>query len=225
MATGVAPLGKRYRSVVALVVLTITLTSCSTMPRREAGGGFTRNFAWQYAGQTYQVALDLHPATYAAYRQRERTRDYDLFATDSHSKPFIEKVTRKLAEQGRASGLSRAEMQHLIVSFVQDLPYTSDEVTTGYDEYPRFPYETLYDKGGDCEDTSILASALLHELGYEVALLFFPGHVAVGVECRPQAGQPHYRHRGRRYCYVETTGDNWVIGEVATERVWPLPRR
>ena len=217
MATGVAPLGKRYRSVVALVVLTITLTSCSTayqMPRSEAGGGFTRDFAWQYAGQTYQVALDLHPATYAAYRQRERTRDYDLFASDSHSKPFIEKVTRKLAEQGRASGLSRAEMQHLIVSFVQDLPYTSDEVTTGYDEYPRYPYETLYDKGGDCEDTSILASALLHELGYEVALLFFPGHVAVGVECRPQAGQPHYRHRGRRYCYVETTGDNWVIGEV-----------
>ena len=214
LATIVAPLGKRNRSVVALVVLTITLTSCSTMPRSEAGGGFTRNFAWQYAGQTYQVALDLDPATYAAYRQRERTRDYDLFASDSHSKPFIEKVTRKLAEQGRASGLSRAEMQHLIVSFVQDLPYTSDEVTTGYDEYPRFPYETLYDKGGDCEDTSILASALLHELGYEVALLFFPGHVAVGVECRPQAGQPHYRHRGRRYCYVETTGDNWVIGEV-----------
>ena len=143
MATGVAPLGKRYRSVVALAVLSITLTSCSTMPRREAGGGFTRDFAWQYAGQTYQVALDLHPATYAAYRQRERTRDYDLFASDAHSKPFIEKVTRKLAEQGRASGLSRAEMQHLIVSFVQDLPYTSDEVTTGYDEYPRFPYETL----------------------------------------------------------------------------------
>ena len=69
--------------------------------------------------------MDLDPATYAAYRQRERTRDYDLFASDSHSKPFIEKVTRKLAEQGRASGLSRAEMQHLIVSFVQDLPYTS----------------------------------------------------------------------------------------------------
>ena len=74
------------------------------------------------------------------------------------------------------------------------------------------PTRPLYDKGGDCEDTSILASALLHELGYEVALLFFPGHVAVGVECRPQAGQPHYRHRGRRYCYVETTGDKEVAG-------------
>ena len=76
VATGVAPLGKRYRSVVALVVLTITLTSCSTMPRREAGCGFTRNFAWQYAGQTYQVALDLHPATYAAYRYLYLRRPY-----------------------------------------------------------------------------------------------------------------------------------------------------
>ncbi len=212
--TGVAALGRRIRTGVALAVLSISLASCSTVPRSEAGGGFTRDFGWQYGGRTYEVALDLHPATYAAFRRRERTRDYDLFASDYHGKPFIGKVTRKLAEQGRASGLSRAELQHLVVSFVQNLPYTSDEVTTGYDEYPRFPYETLYDRGGDCEDTSILASALLHELGYEVALLLFPGHVAVGVECRPQAGQPHYRHRGRRYCYLETTGKDWVIGEV-----------
>ena len=72
MATGVAPLGKRYRSVVALVVLTITLTSCSTMPRREAGGGFTRNFAWQYAGQTYQVALDPETRTLHCPRRAPR---------------------------------------------------------------------------------------------------------------------------------------------------------
>ena len=214
MDTGVALAGKRSGFAAALVVLAIALTSCSTMQGSETGGGFTQDYTWQYAGRTYEVALDLHPATYATFRRRERRRDYDLFASDYHGKPFIGKVTRKLAEQGRTSGLSRAEMQHLVVSFVQNLPYTSDEVTTGYDEYPRFPYETLYDKGGDCEDTSILASALLHELGYEVALLLFPGHVAVGVECRPQAGQQHYRHRGRRYCYLETTGEDWGIGEV-----------
>ncbi len=212
MDTGVVSLGKRVHSAVALVVLSITLASCSTMQRRE--GGITRDFAWRYAGQTYQVALDLHPATYEGFRQRERTRDYDLFASDYHSKPFIEKITRKLADHGTASGLSKAEIPYLIVSFVQNLPYTSDDVTTGYDEYPRFPYETLYDNGGDCEDTSILASAMLHELGYDVALLLFPGHVAVGVECRPQPGQPHYRHQGRRYCYLETTGDNWEVGVV-----------
>ena len=203
---------QRVRSAGVLVVLSITLASCSTMQRSE--GGITRDFAWRYAGQTYQVALDLHPAAYEGFRQRERTRDYDLFASDHHSKPFIKKITRKLAEHGTAAGLSKAEIPYLIVSFVQNLPYTSDDVTTGYDEYPRFPYETLYDNGGDCEDTSILASAMLHELGYEVALLLFPGHVAVGFDCRPQPGQPHYRHRGRRYCYLETTGANWEVGVV-----------
>lgn len=55
---------------------------------------------------------------------------------------------------------------------------------------------------------------MLHELGYEVALLLFPGHVAVGVECRPQAGHPYYRHQGKRYCYLETTGANWEVGVV-----------
>ena len=90
MDTGVVSLGKRVRSAVALVVLSITLAGCSTMQRRE--GGITRDFAWRYAGQTYQVALDLHPATYEGFRQRERTRDYDLFASDYHSKPFIEKI-------------------------------------------------------------------------------------------------------------------------------------
>ena len=160
--TGVVSLGKRVRSAVALVVLAITLASCSTMQRSE--GGITRDFAWRYGGQTYQVALDLHAATYEGFRHRERTRDYDLFASDYHSKPFIEKITRKLAEHGTASGLSKAQIPYLIVSFVQNLPYTSDDVTTGYDEYPRYPYETLYDNGGDCEDTSILASAMLHEL-------------------------------------------------------------
>ena len=214
MDTRVAALGKRVGAAGAVVVLSITLASCSTVPRGVGGGGFTRDFGWQYGGQTYQMALDLHRVTYEDFRHRERTRDYDLFASDYHSKPFIKKLTRKLADHGTAAGLSKAEIPYLIVSFVQNLPYTSDDVTTGYDEYPRYPYETLYDNGGDCEDTSILASAMLHELGYEVALLLFPGHVAVGVECRPQAGHPYYRHQGRRYCYLETTGANWEVGVV-----------
>ena len=108
-------------------------------------------------------------------------RDYDLFASDQLSKPFVKEVTGKLARYGKKSGLRNSELPYFIVAFVQHLPYTVDDVTTGFDEYPRFPYETLYDNGGDCEDTSILVSAMLHELRYEVALLHFPGHMAVGV--------------------------------------------
>ena len=66
----------------------------------------------------------------------------------------------------------------------------------------------------DCEDTSILASAMLHEQRYDVALLHFPGHMAVGFACRPGPGQTFYRHRGTRYCYLETTVDDWGVGVV-----------
>ena len=196
-------------------MLSIILSACSTVPSSNGDGrGFTRDFVWQYGGRSFNLAFDLHPDTYELFRQRERTRDYDLFASDFHSKPFIQEITRKLADYGTASGLSDAEIPYFIVSFVQNLPYTSDDLTTGFDEYPRFPYETLYDNGGDCEDTSILASAMLHELRYDVALLLFPGHMAVGFECRAETGQPRYRHHGRRYCYLETTGDDWDVGVV-----------
>ena len=228
--TGAAPAPQRALLVAALALLSIILSSCSTLQQTatDDGRGFTRDFAWQYRGRAYHLAFDLHPDAYEVFQQRARTRDYDLFASDYYSKPFIEEITRKLADYGTVSGLSKEEIPYFIVSFVQNLPYTSDDVTTGFDEYPRFPYETLYDNGGDCEDTSILASAMLHELGYDVALLHFSGraagadrgvpggdgHMAVGIECRPKPGQPYYRHYGRRYCYLETTGDNWDVGVV-----------
>ena len=213
MNTGAA--ATQRACVAALAVLSMILSGCSTVPSNTGDGrGFTRNFAWQYGGRTFNLAFDLHPDNYERFRKRQRTREYDLFASDFHSKPFIQEVTRKLADYGAASGLSDDEIPYFIVSFVQNLPYTSDDLTTGFDEYPRFPYETLYDNGGDCEDTSIFAAAMLHELRYDVALLLFPGHMAVGFECRPETGQPHYRHHGRRYCYLETTGDDWDVGVV-----------
>ena len=206
--------GIATRVAIAAAILPIVLLGCSSTQGIDERRAVTREFVWQYGGRTYKLALDLHADTYETFRHRERRRDYDLFASDYFSKRFIKDLTRKLARYGTASGLHHSEIPYFITSFVQNLPYTADDVTTGYDEYPRFPYETLYDNGGDCEDTSILASAMLHELRYEVALLHFPGHVAVGFACRPAPGQPYYRHHGTRYCYLETTVDDWGVGVV-----------
>lgn len=204
------------RVAVVLATVAIVLPGCGTTRGIDEPRDVGREFVWQYGGRTYSVALDLHADTYERFRQRERRRDYDLFASDHFSKRFIRDITGKLARYGVASGLPNSEVPYFIVAFVQNLPYTADDVTTGFDEYPRFPYETLYDGGGDCEDTSILVSAMLHELRYEVALLQFPGpgHVAVGYACRPAPGQRYYRYQGTRYCYLETTVDDWGVGGV-----------
>lgn len=206
--------GIAARTAGALAAVSIVLLGCSTTGGVDERRGVTREFAWPYDGRTYNLAFDMRADTYETFRQRERRRDYDLFASDQFSKRFVKEITRKLARYGTASGLPNSEIPYFIASFVQNLPYTADDVTTGYDEYPRFPYETLYDNGGDCEDTSILASAMLHELRYDVALLHFPGHMAVGFACRPAPGQTFYRHDGTRYCYLETTVDDWGVGVV-----------
>lgn len=94
-------------------------------------------------------------------------------------------------------------------------PYTPDNVTTGYDDWPKYPIETLIE-GGDCEDTSILMAALLDQMGYDVIILKCPGHVAVGVWCEGCYGT-YFRFRGRRYFYLETTAPGWGVGQIPRE--------
>ena len=126
------------RTAVALPILAIVLSTCSTSPAMDDRGPATREFSWQYDGRAYHLALDLRADTYAMFRERERGRDYDLFASDQLSKPFVKEVTGKLARYGRRSGLRNSEIPYFIVGFVQHLPYTVDDVTTVFDEYPRF---------------------------------------------------------------------------------------
>lgn len=103
-----------------------------------------------------------------------------------------------------------------ILAFVQSLRYTSDSASTGYDEYPRFPVETLVDDGGDCEDTAILFATLVLILDYNVVLINPPNHLAVGVWGDNLYGS-YYTYNSRRYYYCETTGDGYNIGNIPSE--------
>ena len=159
------------------------------------------------------MELYFYPKIYDLYKERERKRSYDLFASDPYDDAVITELADGLNELGREYGLDKTEITYLTISFVQSLPYTSDSVTAGFDEYPRFPYETLYDDGGDCEDTSILSAALLQEMGYGVVLILFPReHVGIGIKCSSNVGGYRYKFENQDYCYLETTGKNWDIG-------------
>ena len=178
---------------------------------------FRRDFSWNYGKYKWSITMEFSPETYAFYKNRSRHRDYDLFASDPYDDELVLNIVSRLKKAGEDAGFSDSEVVYLVVSFVQSLPYTSDDVTTGFDEYPRFPYETFYDNGGDCEDTSILASALLQEMGYGVVLIELPEHVAVGVKCSEDFPGSYYWYDGSRYCYLETTGENWNIGKIPDE--------
>ncbi|MEK6849888.1 MAG: hypothetical protein AABY01_04960, partial [Nanoarchaeota archaeon] len=142
------------------------LTVVSSIDTNASGEFVTRVFDWEYDNKKWQISLRLDTEGYATYGKRSRLRDYDLFASDPYDDKLMSDIALALNDLAQQRDLSRSELAELAISFVQSLPYTSDSVTTPFDEYPRFPYETLYDDGGDCEDTSILGAAMLQELGF-----------------------------------------------------------
>ena len=151
---------------------------------------------------------------------RSPTRNYSVYITHPMDDAYINSLADKITQLAKQEGFSDLQKVSLTAAFVQKLPYTSDLLTTGYDEYPRYPIETLVDNGGDCEDTAILMASLLRAMGYGVVLLIFPGtpgnpgHCAVGVLGGQGIYGTFWEYKGGKYYYLETTNTGWPIGQV-----------
>ena len=178
-----------------------------------------RNYTWSYDGRDWQWTIEIPQSLYDYYVERPRapTEDYSIYVTHPSDDAYIDMLIEIIENFATDASYDERETVNFAVSFVQSLPYTVDSVTTSYDEYPRYPLETLVDNGGDCEDTSILMAAILNEMGYGAVLLSFPNHMAVGVLGGEEMSGTYWPHNGGKYYYLETTGSGWEIGELPTE--------
>jgi len=186
-------------------------------------GNFYRDYSWDYGGYAWSWDLYIPKQSYYEYEGRYRTSNLSYYVTENE--PYVISLANGLANAAESKGYDSYEKVSFVMAFVQSLPYTSDSVTTGYNEYPRYPVETLVDNGGDCEDTSILFAALLeaYPLNYDAVLFEIPAnlpiHVAVGIWGEDGAGDYYYTYQGRNYYYCETTGSGWKIGEMSSEYI------
>lgn len=174
----------------------------------------TRTYTWNYDNSKFEIQCDYNIDAYKAYSQRSRVRNYGQFVSDPYDDELISQVTSQMESLARDAGYGNDEIPYITMAFVQSLPYISDSVSSGYDEYPRFPFETLYSGGGDCEDSSILLASLLHDMGYGVVLIELPGHMAVGVRGDDALYGNYYEYEGDKYFYLETTNSGWEVGEL-----------
>lgn len=180
------------------------------------------NFSWSYEGASWtcdfgspKQDLDALPqdravCTYEAYQGYVQPDDRTVNALAQILKFYAQTASYKSYEE-----------VSFLLAFVQEMPYTSDEVTKG-DNYPKYPIETLADKGGDCEDTSaLLASITANEkyFNYGTALIVIDDHMAVGVTGNEGVGGTYFEVGGRRYYYCETTGKGYAIGELPEQYV------
>ena len=167
-----------------------------------------KRYVWNFKGKSYTALMTIDIEKYNSYDGKER---YDIPKLVEEGRTTIGNLTREFQNVfKRHREWSKQDRIDFVLSFVQSLPYTLDDVTTGYDEFRRYAIETLIEGGGDCEDTTILVAAILRGLGENTALIFTPGHIALGVSGNFTGTS--VTHNGTKYYYCETTGTGWSVG-------------
>lgn len=166
-------------------------------------------FTWSYDHKLISMVYYFDKADYTFYKDQLRVHDswvHYLKEKDGHAmiKQFTEEF-KLLAAQHKWSDWQTAEC---VINFIQTLQYRND----GEWEYPRYPVETLVEKGGDCEDLAILLEAMLLELGFDCVLISPANHMGVGVATSYPVNGAAFAHRDKDYYYIETTSGGWGIG-------------
>ncbi len=209
---GTALLSSARLSLLVLFLLGINGFQARANGLDDDGKDFVRTYSWEYGGESYSFSYRIPWATYNYYQERPRSyRNYAIYTYESEDHPFIRGFANALQLEAREHGLNSWETIGFVTAFVQQLPYVKEA-----GEYPKFPVETLADRGGDCEDSSILLATLLDRMGYDMLLVNPPGHMAVALACKNCTG-PAYEKDGRKYYYIETTGKGFEVGEIPKE--------
>jgi len=202
----------------------------------------TITFEWAYNGSNYTLTETLYGAVYNYYNSNPEKRCwyfapeedtencYREFLVEAKEDSSIREIALDIKELAQKRNLNNDELVELAVAFVQSIPYddnkleiikslpdeiNEDNTSSFLGALPGQPYETLYKNSGVCSDKSFLATAILQELDYGTALFDYDGvgseigHMVPAIKCPEQ-----YSSYNSGYCYIETTGVGYKIGEI-----------
>jgi hypothetical protein len=187
-----------------------------------AGGNYSHTYTWTYKDVDWTFNAIVQKAKYDLFMAKPHSQDmsFSSYALASEDRDLIGSAASQIRQGGASYGFTRYDDAMNLITFVQSIPYVDDHPTGS----PRYPLETLADAQGDCKDKSVLAAALLQTMGFDVALLRFPGprgHIALGISL--DAGGTSFSSGGTSYFYVETTSPGWAVGEVPDELKGVVP--
>ena len=193
-------------------------------------GELERTWQFAYDSQTITVSLGIMFSDYVGYMDKLPVSERMDNSKDrqNHDSQFVvvDKYITSLVEQFKAlqtiNGWTDIETAGCILAFTQNIPYAYDSKTHNESEYWNFPVETLYLNTGDCEDTSILTSAIYKGMGYESALILMSGHMAVGILGTDLSGYSEFSKEYKTfsksgYYYGETTATNYDLGKYPSD--------
>ena len=169
----------------------------------------SQHFEWDYGGSKWTYDYAFPSDRYDFYKNKPRVPHGAAYVTASEL--YIEVIASKLSEVATKEGYSKSQFA---AAFIQSLAYVGDEIIK-YNDYPKYPLETLAEQNGDCEDVSYLASSIINAMGIDSVLIELPGHMAIAVAYRNNPEGYYYKSRnGRNYYYIEETCEGCVVGEM-----------
>lgn len=208
------------------------------VPFPELSQPVVKKFAWEYKGKKYSLEKTLHQSVYDYYKSSPREYSYSgelpanweeeyyaMFLKSDPADTTMAELANQIKELGKKNNLSDDQIVEFAIGFVQTIPYDDAKAAnilqeTGNEEM-LYPYEVLWDQTGVCSDKSLLAYALLREMGYGVALFEFEQekHMAAAVEC-PQ----NYSNYDSGFCFVETTSTGTKL-DLSRILIWVAAKR
>ncbi len=221
---GKLSLKQRPIRLLIILILALIISAPIVFPHQVAAqtsGYYNRSFSWDYDGKHWDWNLSIPQNPYDAYKavpDSTRTRDgppgYDLMVTTQDT--YVQNLAERLNATTSQLGYNSYDQANFVLAFVQSIPYNSDLNTTGHEEYPRFPIETLVDQTGDCDCKAILYVTLILTLGDGAVFINPTDHLAVGILGNNLHGT-YWTHNNQTYYYAETTGIGFTIGQLPDE--------
>lgn len=130
--------------------------------------------------------------------------------------PLADKTKEILYPHLRRSiaGKSKLQASEMILNWVQTgFVYEYDDKVWGHDR-AFFSEETLYYPYCDCEDRSILFSRIVRDLlGLDVALIYYPGHLATAVKFDSEVNGDSMFINGERFVICDPTYIGAPVGK------------
>lgn len=125
------------------------------------------------------------------------------------NEPSLADFVKQLTKDETTKELKAQKLLDFVTS---EIEYNKDEAERGYETIKR-PDEVLFTKNSDCSGKAILYASLLQQIDIKWSMLYFKGHVCVGV-----AGNfnvPHalkFKLKGLEYYIAEITDPTAIIG-------------
>ena len=234
--------GRMTKIIAVTVVLAILFAAVGGVIAYYAFGfevktEYNNTYRWSYDNQSFSYEITVDTSYYSKVTgsaidrsgsltveryttaSGEKVAVKDYIVVDEHIQALADSLKIQYKEKFGAEPTKEQYIKFTAVFINDNIEYDWDEADNGR-EYWRYPLQTLIEKTGDCEDTSILMAAILDAAGYESGIILLPGHAMCAVTTDDIPDIPAYPNKKHSNVYslyfypVETTAilnDN-IIG-------------